>query len=107
MSTTAIETLNTWGPAWADAMQRSLVEATVLLAIVGLAWLILRRWMSSALAHGLFLLVLVKAAVPIVLSSPPTVVVPLPEMGGRSSIRADETPEREANRNCGAPPEPP
>ena len=52
MSTTAIETLNAWGLAWADAMRRSLIEATILLAIVGLARLLLRRWMSSALAHG-------------------------------------------------------
>ena len=45
-------------------MVRSLVEATVLLVVVLLVWLPLRRRMSSQLAYGLFLLVLVKAAVP-------------------------------------------
>ncbi len=81
MTGIAIETLNARGLAWAGAMQRSLVEATVLLAIVGLAWLLLRRRMSSAMAHGLFLLVLVKAAVPLVLPVTPTLVLPLPAFG--------------------------
>ncbi len=78
MKGAAIEALNTWGPAWAGAMQRSLVEATIVLAIVGVVWWLLRRRMSSALAHGLFLLVLIKAAVPLVLPVTPTVVLPLP-----------------------------
>ena len=78
MRGTAIETLNALGLSWASAMQRSLVEATIVLAIVGLVWVLLRRRMSSALAHGLFLLVLVKAAVPLVLPATPTLVLPLP-----------------------------
>ena len=67
MSGTAIDLLNGWGLAWAGAMRQSLIEATIVLAIVGLAWLLLRARISSALASGLFLLVLIKAAVPLVL----------------------------------------
>ncbi len=92
MRGTAIATLNAWGLSWAGAMQQSLVEGTILLAIVGLVWVLLRRRMSSALASGLFLLVLIKAALPLVLPVTPTVVLPLPvfqpEPGGRGSVRA-------------------
>jgi beta-lactamase regulating signal transducer with metallopeptidase domain/thiol-disulfide isomerase/thioredoxin len=60
-----VDVLDAWGSAWAAFMLRSLLEATALLAVLLLAWLMLRRRMSSQLAYGLFLLVLVKAAVPI------------------------------------------
>jgi beta-lactamase regulating signal transducer with metallopeptidase domain len=76
MTLVAIETLNAWGSAWAGAMCRSLVEGTALLVLVGLAWLLLRRRASSAFLHGLFLLVLIKAALPITL--PYTLAVSLP-----------------------------
>ena len=65
-----VEVLNAWGSAWAAFMLRSLVEATVLLVVVLLVWLPLRRRMSSQLAYGLFLLVLIKAAVPIPVTLP-------------------------------------
>ena len=76
MTRVAIETLNALGSAWAGAMWKSLVEGTALLVIVGLAWLLLRRRASSAFLHGLFLLVLIKAAMPIAL--PYTLSVSLP-----------------------------
>ena len=59
-------------------MRRSLIDATIILAIVGLAWLLLRNRISSALANGLFLLVLIKAAVSLVSPLTLTVVVPWP-----------------------------
>ena len=37
MTATAVETLHARGLAWADAMQRSLVEATILLPTLGVA----------------------------------------------------------------------
>jgi beta-lactamase regulating signal transducer with metallopeptidase domain/thiol-disulfide isomerase/thioredoxin len=65
-----VEVLNAWGSAWAAFMLRSLVEATTLLGVLLLVWLPLRRRMSSQLAYGLFLLVLVKATVPIPVTLP-------------------------------------
>ena len=46
-------------------MGRALVDSSVLLAVVVLIWLPLRRRMSAQFAHGLFLLVLLKLAMPI------------------------------------------
>ena len=57
--------LNAWGGAWAGFMVRALVDSSVLLAVLLLVWLPLRRRMSAQLAHGLFLLVLLKLALPV------------------------------------------
>jgi beta-lactamase regulating signal transducer with metallopeptidase domain len=81
MTRVAIETLNAWGSAWAGAMGRSLVESTALLVVVGLAWVLLRRRASSAFLHGLFLLVLIKAAVPVALPYTLSVSLPWPLSG--------------------------
>ena len=59
-------------------MWKSLVEGTALLVIVVLAWLLLRRRASSAFLHGLFLLVLIKVALPIALPYTLSVSVPSP-----------------------------
>lgn len=60
----SIETLNSWGDAWATAMARSLVEASALLALVLVIWLPWRKRMSSQLGYGLFCLVLLRLAIP-------------------------------------------
>jgi WD40 repeat protein len=60
----AIEVVNGWGSVWAGFMTRSLIEVSVLLALVTLIWLPLRRRMSAQLGHGLFCLVLLKLIVP-------------------------------------------
>ena len=65
-----MESLNAWGAGWASFMGRALVNSSVLLAVVVLIWLPLRRRMSAQFAHGLFLLVLLKLAVPIPASWP-------------------------------------
>ena len=65
-----MESLNAWGSGWASFMARALVDSSVLLAVVALVWLPLRRRMSAQFAHGLFLLVLLKLAVPIPASWP-------------------------------------
>lgn len=56
--------------SWAALMLRGLIESTVLLAVVGLAWLALRRRLSAAFSYGLFLLVILKLAVPMPLTLP-------------------------------------
>ena len=60
--------LNTWGTAWATYMVRVLVDSSLLLAVLLLVWLPLRRRMSAQLAHGLFLLVLLKLVLPVPLA---------------------------------------
>jgi len=68
MTATAI--LNACGEVWAAFMLRTLLDSTILLAAVVLVWLPLRRRISAQFAHGLFLLVLLKAAAPIPSSWP-------------------------------------
>jgi WD40 repeat protein/beta-lactamase regulating signal transducer with metallopeptidase domain len=46
-------------------MVRALIDSSVLLVVLLLVWLPLRRRMSAQLAYGLFLLVLLKLAVPV------------------------------------------
>ena len=60
----SIETLNAWADRWATFMWGSLLDTTVILAVVSLVWLTLRRWMPAQLGYCLFLLVLVKLCVP-------------------------------------------
>ncbi len=59
------DSLNAWGDGWAAFMGRALVDSSVLLVVVALIWLPFRRRISAHFAHGLFLLVLLKLAVPI------------------------------------------
>ena len=66
----SVETLNAWGSGWSTFMVRALIDSSVLLAVVLLVWLPLRRRMSAQFAHGLFLLVLLKLAVPFPASWP-------------------------------------
>ena len=61
----AVHLLNDWGASWAAFMARAIVDSSVLLVVIVLVWLPLRRKMSAQFAHGLFLLVLLKLAVPI------------------------------------------
>jgi WD40 repeat protein/beta-lactamase regulating signal transducer with metallopeptidase domain len=67
---TSVETLNALGSGWASFMARALLDSSILLAAVVLVWLPLRRRMSAQFAHGLFLLVLLKLALPIPASWP-------------------------------------
>ena len=65
-----IEAVNRLASAWSAVVWRGLIESTALLLAVGLVWLVFRRKMPSQLAYGLFLLVLIKLAVPIPLTVP-------------------------------------
>ena len=67
---TWIETLNAWSDRWADVMWASLVDTTVIFAMVALLWLALRRWLSAQLVYCLFLLVLLKLVVPVDVTVP-------------------------------------
>lgn len=67
---TAIETLNAFGSRWADFMVRGLLDATLLLAVVALLWLLLRRRVSAQVGYCLFLLVILKLLVPIPVTVP-------------------------------------
>src|SRR4051794_29895163 len=81
-----VEVLNARAAAWGAFMVRSLVEATALLGLVLLVWLVFRRRISSQVAYGLFLLVLVKAQVsiplPLPLPLPARLTARAPQLGG-------------------------
>ncbi len=107
-----IEVLNALGIAWASAMARSLVDASVVLVIVFVVWLPLRRRISSQMAYGLFVLVLVKAAFPVPVELPAWVhrIVPrsaadglLPPIQVRSAAvlasRRNQPPHADRPRN--------
>src|SRR5690348_9211666 len=64
------ELLNRWAASWSAFMVQGLIEATVLLFVVGLPWLLLRRRLSAQLSYGLFVLILLKLVVPIPLTVP-------------------------------------
>ncbi len=64
------ETLNSWAQSWAAFMWGSLIDATIILAVVAVVWLALRRWMSAQLGYCLFLLVVIKLIVPIHVTVP-------------------------------------
>jgi WD40 repeat protein/beta-lactamase regulating signal transducer with metallopeptidase domain len=91
---TWVETLNTWGSGWSSFMGRAVIDSSVLLAAVLLLWLPLRRRMSAQFAHGLFLLVLLKLAVPFPASWPTwSVDAPLKRVASGVSTWASGAPE--------------
>ena len=47
------ETLNDWAEVWATLTARSLVDASLVLVIVGIVWLGFRRRMSPQLGYCL------------------------------------------------------
>jgi WD40 repeat protein/beta-lactamase regulating signal transducer with metallopeptidase domain len=71
--------LNVLGGTWAGFMVRALVDSSVLLAVLLLFWLPLRRKLSAQLAYGLFLLVLLKLAVPVSFAGLAWAPLPSPE----------------------------
>ena len=76
------EPWNQLAPGWALAMQAALIHGIVALAVVGSFWAVFRRNMSHAFAHGLFLVVPIKAASAALFVAWPvaiTFTVPLPE----------------------------
>ena len=70
----AAETLNTWGMSWAITMSRSLIDASLLLLVVLIIWAPMRSRIPSHAACVLFLVVLLKAALPFPVSLPDVVV---------------------------------
>ncbi len=126
MISTWVETLNAWASGWSSFMGRALLDSSTLLAVVLLIWLPLRRRMSAQFAHGLFLLVLLKLAVPFPASWPTwSVDAPLkrvasgvsawavaaarsvagggPGRGGRADRRGDWPPSRSSPPSILAP----
>jgi beta-lactamase regulating signal transducer with metallopeptidase domain len=67
---TLADRLNVLATIWSGVMLRGLIEATVLLLLVGGVWWVFRKTMSVHLSYGLFLLVLLKLAVPVPIAVP-------------------------------------
>jgi WD40 repeat protein/beta-lactamase regulating signal transducer with metallopeptidase domain len=88
------ETLNSWASGWSAFMIRAMVDSSLVLAVVLLVWLPFRRRMSVQFAHGLFLLVLLKLALPLPESWPTwSVDGPLNRMASTVSAWAAPKPE--------------
>lgn len=68
-----IECLNAAGDRWAAWMLAASLDAAVLLALVGLVWLVIRKRVAPQVGYGLFLLVPLKLLVPVVVSVPAAV----------------------------------
>ncbi len=66
----AIECLNAAGDRWAAWMLAASLDAGVLLAIVGLVWLVIRRRVAPQVGYGLFLLVPLKLLLPVAVTVP-------------------------------------
>lgn len=65
-----VSALNEMSQVWSNQMRDSLINTTVLLGIVAAVWLLLRRRLSEQVGCCLFLLVLVKAAIPMEIPGP-------------------------------------
>ena len=65
-----IETLNSWAAMWSDWALVSLVEGAALLAVVGVVWRLAARRASAQFGYLLFLLVLVRLALPATVAVP-------------------------------------
>ena len=74
-----IETLNQWGETWASFIWYRMIDSTLVLAIVGILWLVLRRHAAAQFGYLLFLLVLLRLAVPGHISIPNLIVNLLPQ----------------------------
>ncbi|HUY90731.1 MAG TPA: M56 family metallopeptidase [Pirellulales bacterium] len=65
-----IDALNSWAESWSDWALAALVEGTLLFAVASLVWRLTARRASSQFGYLLFLLVLVRLAVPIAVAVP-------------------------------------
>jgi beta-lactamase regulating signal transducer with metallopeptidase domain/Leucine-rich repeat (LRR) protein len=68
-----VEIVNSWGTVWFNFMFDALIDGTLLLAAVALAWLVLRRRASAQLGYLLFLLVSARMAVPLAVPVPASI----------------------------------
>ena len=65
-----IETLNIWSQSWAEFLWTHSIDALVTFVVVGVLWLCIQRKVSPQLGYCLFLLVLLKLAMPIEFHAP-------------------------------------
>jgi len=65
-----VSALNEMSHVWLDQMRNSLIDTTVLLGVVTAVWLLLRKRLSAQVGCCLFLLVLIKAAIPMEIPGP-------------------------------------
>ena len=66
----SIDTLNQWSEVWINFMTSRLIDSTIVFALLGGIWLLIRHRVSAQFGYLLFLLVLVKLAVPSQISIP-------------------------------------
>lgn len=62
--TNAIETVNTWSQSWLDFMLYRVVDSTIVFLLIGALWLLVRHRASARFGYFLFVIVLLKLAIP-------------------------------------------
>lgn len=73
-----IETVNSWSQFWAEFFWTHSIDAVVTFVVVGVLWFCIHRKASPQLGYCLFLLVLLKLALPIEFKGPGWITVPSP-----------------------------
>lgn len=90
---TLIHTLNERSAIWAEAMCGSLIDTSVLLIVVAVAWLLLRKRISAHVGYCLFLIVVVKAMIPLEFSGPNWAAELSPRVQLGRLFAEEETPD--------------
>jgi len=62
--------LNDWSDIWSTLLLGSLIDTATLLLVISLVWWTLRKRLSAQFGYGLFLLVILKAMIPLQLPGP-------------------------------------
>ncbi len=98
MTSSLIDFVNSAGGRWAGWALTTLLDAAVLLAIVGLAWLAIRRRVAPQAGYCLFLLVPLKLLIPAGMTVPVAVTQWTPSGLASSWFNRAELPEPSENR---------
>ncbi len=95
---------NSAGDQWAAWVLAASLEATLLLAVIGLVWFAIRNRVAPQVGYCLFLLVPLKLLVPVVVTVPAVVARWTPSAAISSWLRGAHVPERSENQDPRARP---
>ena len=88
MSSTIIEHCNSFARTWAWWIGMSILDATIVLAVVSLLWLAIRRKAPPQLGYLLFLLVPLKLFVPLEIVVPERLIAWVPRITSPPTVTA-------------------
>jgi beta-lactamase regulating signal transducer with metallopeptidase domain/uncharacterized GH25 family protein len=91
------------GGRWVAWVAAASLEAALLFALVGLAWMVIRRRVAPQVGYGLFLLVPLKLLIPVAVTVPPVLARWTPSAVVASWSKPADTPAT-IDRPAGTPP---